>query len=453
MSYEKSNKTKVEGDNNIIIQDVKDGTITINVNGDVQEIRNDLQDLKTLLENLKVETFQQGKNIYNIEHVNTANFGFITGKTGKKAFNEFLIKNLIQEIKPFNEVAEGFLDDLGDKPDWQDDELTDAKEIIISAFAGVLGIQLRKLISIGNEDGQEKQERYIQNSVLVANISIELACFVLISRLWENKEKCKNLSTNLKEQFKSFFDKKFERKLPSQFEFLHSLIETYIQNDIQIPIPELKQIYEAQNHKEKIQNACHNLQAIMDTKNYTLVECYDAEKELTTILSVMNFWAAYQMISIKEVNYDGVRNQPIKYLHNYTKVGWSLDEKWELENNPKEVNYIEKPVSTDSVLLFKENYKESINLSPFVIDINALTLEGDSKICFYYSRHFKNKKMLIYRFLENNDAEKIIFQDVLEENKNNLNKVMSDKEKRIQYKLDLMYLLFQEIRGSFLVDM
>ncbi|MDZ4705042.1 MAG: hypothetical protein SH848_14000, partial [Saprospiraceae bacterium] len=61
------NETNLQGSHNIVIQGVSDSTITLNVNGEVREIHNQLADLKALLQNLKAPTVQYADKIYNIE--------------------------------------------------------------------------------------------------------------------------------------------------------------------------------------------------------------------------------------------------------------------------------------------------------------------------------------------------------------------------------------------------
>jgi len=441
------NLINADGDKNIIIQDIKESTITINVNGELQEIHNDLEELKKLLQGFQLETFQQNNKTYNINHLNNASFDFLTGK---QAFNEWLAKNLIIAIKPNSKDAVSFLEWVENKSSWGKDELNDAKQIIVSSYVGVLGIQLRKLMAIGQEKELNKTEKYIENAAITANISIELACFALISGFWDSKEGDQSLPPEPMEQLQNFFDKKMERELPAQFEFMMTLLEIYQDYNISFPIPELKEIVEEENCKNNLKTACISLQNLIDEKNYTLIDCYEAEKNITTVLSCMSFWAAYKMASIKMINYDETRNYPSHYLHKYTRVGFAFKDDYKLESNPKQIDYVKTPINTDAVLLYKDQYNKSINLFPFVIDLNALASESGLKICFYSSRHYKNKNLLMYRFLENYSIENIVFEDTLLNHKNDMNNLMADDEARRKYKLDLVYLLFQQARETIL---
>ena len=74
----------------------------------------------------------------------------------KNTFNELLTQRLIEAIKPYNKKANDFLNtNIG----WETntDLVPTAKRIIFSGYVGVLGLQLRKLMTIGEEDYSESK--------------------------------------------------------------------------------------------------------------------------------------------------------------------------------------------------------------------------------------------------------------------------------------------------------
>lgn len=73
-----SNRSPSNGSQKIVIQGANDSTITVLVNGKVKEIRNDLNELKKLLEANQKQTFQSGEKIYNIGEIGQAEFQNIT---------------------------------------------------------------------------------------------------------------------------------------------------------------------------------------------------------------------------------------------------------------------------------------------------------------------------------------------------------------------------------------
>lgn len=163
---------------------------------------------------------------------------------------------------------------------------------------------------------------------------------------------------------------------------------------------------------------------------------HQAEKRLTDFLVPFRFLVKYKMASIKHIGYRQIRKANPHYLHRYAALG--IDSK--ANENAEKINYTEMPTHTDSVLLYSGNdYGSGINLSPFVIDYNALTLEKGTRICFFHLSSMDDGS-LEYRVLDDNSllhlepyhlpVEGADFGDLLmkEENlkKLNLDNVVSD---------------------------
>lgn len=451
----KSNTTTVDGNRNIVIQDVKADSIILNVNGDVQEIRNDLADLKKILEQFQLKTFQQGNSTYEIAQIDEANFGFLTGK---RAFNEWLTKYLIQAIEPHSKSAAKFIEKVNSIPDWESQKRISnkAKEIIAYSYVGIIGVQLRKQIAIGEEEFSEKKQRnYIENSIITVKRTLELLIFALLSRLWDQQQQnYKALTKEQNQVIEHFFDDSFERDITGLVKLLGTLAEIYEQNQLKFPIPELESWKDLFNSDSGFVKACDKMQeinSIFDAETFTSLDCFEAEKQLTTLLSVLNFLSSYRMVSIKAINYEEMRNSQARYLHNYTDLGINVKS----EINPDRINYTDEPINTDAVLLFKGRYNHSINLFPFVIDLNALTFEAGVKICFYSSRNLEDDS-LDYRFLENNEIENIVFNNIRkvileadeQEKAKLMNKLMKHKKDRIELKLDTVFEMFQQARKT-----
>ena len=117
--------------------------------------------------------------------------------------------------------------------------------------------------------------------------------------------------------------------------------------------------------------------------------------------------------------------------------------------NSERVNYVDSPISTNAVLLFKGRYQHSINLFPFLIDINALTDEAGAKVCFYNHQDDIGDGSLSYQFMEDNSFEHISYQQVCKDDAD-MNRVMMDAKQRRAYHLDSVFLQFQAARKALL---
>ena len=162
------------------------------------------------------------------------------------------------------------------------------------------------------------------------------------------------------------------------------------------------------------------------------------------MLTAVSFLASYKMVSIKSIGYEEARNSAPKYLHNYVSLGFDS----KININTERLNYIDTPVYTDSILLFKGNYLNSVNLFPFIIDMNTLTLEGGVKICFYSSIDM-DEKSISFRFLEDNSIENISFSETMRPG-SLINEILEDKEKHKKLKLDSVFIQFAEAKKAIL---
>ncbi len=394
-------------------------------------------------------TIQTGDKIYNIGVINNATFGTITEN---RAFNEYLTKELMSAIRPYCTIANKFLDLVKSKPDWNQvaDLSNKAKEIIASNYAGIIGIQLRKLMAIGKEPiSENKQLKYIDNCLITAKRTIQLLCFTLISDLW-NKKKENNFTINEagKDIIKSLFEGWIELSILEYSKIIDCLLTTYNENNINLPIKEQAdlggQLKEGGKYYEAI-IGLNKLSETPDLQKYTINNCDIAEKHLTHLLCCFSFFAGYKMVSIKNINYEEVRNDTPKYLYNSVSLG--MDSKSNI--NTENLYYYDGPVCTDSILLYKDNYKNSINLFPFIIDLSSLTFELGVRICFYSCLLDMDENSITYRFLEDNSTECISYTGVLKQG-THVNDIVNDKEKRMKMKLDTVFNEFRETKDILL---
>ncbi|MCU0444703.1 MAG: hypothetical protein MUE85_07265 [Microscillaceae bacterium] len=436
---------------NIIIQEVNDHTITVNVNGEIQEIQNQLSEVKNLLQNFKTPTIQYAEKIYNIEHIDEANFGFVMGK---KSFNELLTKRLIEVIAPYSSDAQKVLDYVtkNQVADWESQAkfAKKAKEIIAYSLVGVLGVQFSKLIAIGNEENTDaKQRKYIEKCLYIAKRSLDLIEFTLLSTLWDfQKQGFRPISPAQSQLIQAFFTRSFEPGFRENLHFLQNLQTLLTENQIPFPFPEVANFADYLAESHPFHQACLQMQALsnaLDKENYTLLECSEAEKNLATFFEYVGFLANYKMASIKHIGYKHSRNTTPHYLHRYASLG--IDNKANID--AEKYNYTPKTVATDAVLIYQgDNYQKSINLFPFVIDYNSLTFENGVKICFFHSLHISDSS-LDYIFLEDNSVYNIVFENISAENPD-FNELIADKEKHKIFNLDNVVVGFQEAQTNIL---
>ncbi|MDP5171918.1 MAG: hypothetical protein NWR72_16835, partial [Bacteroidia bacterium] len=380
-------------------------------------------------------------------HIDEANFGFFTGK---KAFNEILSQRLIEAIRLESFAAARFLEKVGSIPAWESQlRISDkAKEIIAYSYVGVIGIQLSKLFAIGKEDLTDgKQRKYIEKCLQIAGRSLDLLSFALISSLWDAiAQQGFTLSVPQQERIAKRLDSNFEPSLPEQFDLFRSLTEIFFQSDknLTIPLPELASFQHKLQSGGSLSNCVDQLNILnekLDKAQYNLLDCFEAENQLTAFLEHFPFFACYRMASIKHIGYSRVRHADPGYLHRYAALG--IDNKANVD--AERINFTPSTAHTDAVLLYRgDAYDEYINLSPFIIDYNALTSEPGTRVCFFRSRDISDET-LEYLFLEDSSIVRVEKKGILKPD-SDYNELMLNAENRKILNLDNVVDQFREAR-------
>ena len=367
----------------------------------------------------------------------------------KNTFNELLTKKLIEAISPYSKKANDF---LTTNSYWETNEdlVPTAKRIIISGYVGVLGIQLRKLMSIGEEDlSESKNKRYLENCLLTAKRALQLICYALLSGLWDhqlsNDGKFSQTQTNA---LVKFFKNAAEENINGYADLMKILIEIFSEKNLDLPIAQLKEFLQNLQAGSSFIDACaklHTITELLNKASFTANDCSGAEKNLAVVLENLNFLAAYKMISIKDIDYSLRRNDKEgHYLHNYSLLEGDSQAN---NNNQSKVKQENSPVISYSVLLIKENIRQYINLVPFVIDYNALGLAGGSKICFYSFCNTYDDLNLNYSFIEDNSKVTIKRSKNPEPSDDqSANKWLASEANRKDMNFDNVFNLFSEAK-------
>ena len=372
---------------------------------------------------------------------------------GSKAFNEFLTRRLIEGIMPLDQKIAHYITNKIQKKylDWESIEAVSnqAKQIIVYKFVGVLGIQLQKLFAIGKEAlSKEKEQKYIETCLYTAKRTFKLINFALISKLWDYRTQTNDdfqLNSTQKDTIQHFFEDDFELDIAGHFKLFQQLHATFKDNQLEMPFDKLQEVDIEDEILKSTVDKLQQLNQILNNAKFELRHCFAVEKQLVNILQFFIFLAEYQMISIRDIAYDEMRNQSPRYIHTYTALG--IDAKQNI--NAERVRTDDVPINTDAILLFKgKRYQDSVNLFPFIIDWNTLTFENKAKICFYDSKNF-NDSSLNYRFLEDNKVANVSPSDEFN-TQIDITKIIEDKKKLAKLKLSMVYHQFYEAQAAIL---
>lgn len=431
----------------ILTQSESDDMLTLTIDGESHEIKNLLSELKSLLQKHQNQTVQYADKIYNIAHINEANFGIVTSN---RLFNTVLTKAFIELIPEAKRKA--FLDsvDAKDKENWECMKVyaTNAQNLIQENFIWIIAWELRRLFSIGKDKEKRTEQKiddYISHCFSTYRLSLQLLNAVFLSKLWDCKKQGKDLDTNIS-ILQTFFHSGRKLKLIELRTLFQALLRLFQENELELPLQatELGEIAAYLSPESAFNKACLELEDLERIEErgeaYDLASCHTAEIQLATILTAFPFFANYQLVSMKKVEYEEIRNKKPRYIKDYSVLGQK-----ERENLRRIIQYDDKP--SLSYVVFFRNQARLINLFPFILDYNALTNEADFKLFVYEHRY--EKHAINYYCTNNEQEEKIVYQGI----ESSRQEVKSEKDKDEQQKnikLDIVIKQFEDVLNTLL---
>jgi hypothetical protein len=341
----------------IIIQKIDENSITLNINGEIKEIQNQLSELRNLLKGFKTPTIQYAEKIYNIEHIDEANFGLLTNKP---RLNLSLTYKLVKKLSEYdNAEMKVFIKKQSDDS-WTLDikNIREAQNIIIKGFGNIIGRSLQRLFNVGSVK-QVDEDTYISQCQVVYKLCLQLTCFALLSIILDHQDKITGSFHKLKEWLESGT----KLKLSEWRELLKELIDICIKDRIANIFTglEVEQFVKHLEKNTEFYEACLGMEAISTIDEQGIEKCLKAEKYLTTILSIFSFWSIHKLVSVKDVKLVKFKKEEPQYIKNIQILG--------LESSNQVFKLDDKPI--DAFSIFMQNSTTLINLSPFVIDFNA----------------------------------------------------------------------------------
>lgn len=280
---------------------------------------------------------------------------------------------------------------------------TDAekKDALVRAYPAPISVHLRALFS-STHSARYDEARLVQ-TVNTYRRAIQFLAFILLSDLWDqHHRKTGGLETGDEEklQLRAFFDlNEWAVETFDYFQLLGALLRIgsrnkvnyYVQGFQDLSLDDDPKLLEAQAFFQRMQS---ELEQDIPSR---LIEPYgiEAEQHLTHWLEAIHFLVHYKMAVIKHIEVKQIKHvPPVAYRHIIV----------ELDNNYQDIGERDRQqeldVSTDmeSILLYREDLKQSLNLSPFLLDENALIREYNSKM---YHFAYWNEAGPCYRWVEN----------------------------------------------------
>ena len=401
-----TNTAKAEGSNNIIIQGVTDSSITLNVNGQSQEIEKKLDVLLAFMEQVSAKSVQSSNNNYYIGNINNSNFGYLVDQAGrKKSLPSELAENLVGEG---NSWIQSLRQELQDK---QKISVSNKPWNIFQNYGWLVETFLQKM---GTVAGQQKNLRRLSFMTEAWQSSLRYLCYIQIAQIlqMESKPKLGIISDFIQMEGTQYLDFDYTSLLLTATD---AIGENGFLKEINSFIEELTDT----------ESALYGTALYLEDQRRKLMTNAIAEDEylpqlLDEYLTALVYWlrkisflCKYRMVSIKEINLNYCLGTAKNFVHLYGELHGLYN-----EGGFADEDYVAKSIEDSftynkSILLFRGSDVSSgmdkireqnayLSLSPLVIDqsVYAEKLTQTPEI-FYYTGYEKGKRQYNYMQYKN----------------------------------------------------
>jgi hypothetical protein len=398
-----TNTTTTTGSNNLIIQGATANTITVNVNGQTQEIEKKLDALKAFMEQMSVKSVQSADNIYRIASISNANFGYLVGQVGHdKALPSYLAENLLgsgnawiqslrQELQDKQKVS------VGSQP-WN----------IFQNYGWLVETFMQKMTATA---GQEKSLRRLSFMAEAYQASLRFLCYIQMAQVlqMESKPKLGIISDFIQMEGNRFQDFDYTSLLLGTTDVIG---ESGFMKEVNKFVEELTDTETSlygtalylENHRRKLMTS-----SIADDATLPGV----LNEYLTALvywLRKLSFIAKYRMVSIKEINLNYSLGRAKNFVHLYGELHGMYSEGGSTEDDYNTKSIEGYFTYNKSILLFRgknadsglENIRDEsayLSLSPLVIDQSVYAEKPtQTPEIFYYTGWEKARRQ--YQFAQ-----------------------------------------------------
>lgn len=311
---------------------------------------------------------------------------FIVRGAGRKyepnrAMNQKLIETTANAIAPYSQTINDMVESA--RRSGREPRLRDLRAAVVDAFPTPIGTHLRKLLLL-EAAGVERLSKIVD----VYTVASELLAYILLAQLWDEKFRLPALilPDEQRKVISAFFDmKEGDWETYDHIALVRAIGDVFAANNVLPFITEFAALREQFYAESALQQAQQFLQEMKRELLSSIAAdeiesfCVQAEDHLCEIFRHIGFCAKYKLATVKTIELQKRRHEMPRYRHNIVvldKVSAGvLDDV--LESDEFSDN--------NSVVLLHSDEAVSpfLNLSPFLIDENALKGQQNSKLFFF----------------------------------------------------------------------
>lgn len=310
--------------------------------------------------------------------VRGAGYRYQTGTVNQK-----IIETLANAIAPYSETVSDLIENAKRRD--RTPKVRDLRVAVIDSFPTPLGTHLRKLL-LSEDISTERLQRIVN----VYNVSAELLAYTLLSQLWEALREKPDVKVpdDQREQLRAFLT--LDAESVEEFDYvqlIRALGDVFDVLNVPFFISEFAALRDAFYQSEGLQKAYLFLEEMRAELKATVTAdeiesfCVQAEDHLCELFKYLGFSAKYKLVTIKSIEMHKKRFQSPSFKHNLVV----LDRITAAFGVLDEVLTSESFTENDSVVLIptEDALSPYLNLSPFILDENALSGQQNSKVFFF----------------------------------------------------------------------
>lgn len=305
--------------------------------------------------------------------------------------NQKLVMAIANAIAPHSRSIQLILDEAKSKN--REPKMRDLRVAVIDSFPTPIGMHLRKLLIV-EEIGTDR----LQKIVNLYQVSAQFLAYVLLAQVWDEKFSNPNYAILPVTQtaLKTFLSLSTADSSTYNFvNLIEALGDTLAESKTPLFVEEFNTLRKQYQEEPALKTAVLFLEEmkreLMGAVAADEIEsfCVQGEDKLCEIFKHIGFAAKYTLATIKTIELIKPRHATPRFRHNLVVLNQLTAAIGVLDDVLETTEYTDN----NSVILMRdeETVSPSLNLSPFILDENALSGQQNSKLFFFTS--YENKQI------------------------------------------------------------
>lgn len=305
--------------------------------------------------------------------------------------NQKLVMAIANAIAPHSRSILLILDEAKSKN--REPKMRDLRVAVIDSFPTPIGMHLRKLLIV-EEIGTDR----LQKIVNLYQVSAQFLAYVLLAQVWDEKFSNSNypILPVTQAALKTFLSLSAADSSTYNFvNLIEALGDTLAESKTPLFVEEFNTLRKQYQEEPALKTAVLFLEEmkreLMGAVAADEIEsfCVQGEDKLCEIFKHIGFAAKYTLATIKTIELIKPRHATPRFRHNLVVLNQLTAAIGVLDDVLETTEYTDN----NSVILMRdeETVSPSLNLSPFILDENALSGQQNSKLFFFTS--YENKQI------------------------------------------------------------